>query len=417
MSARKEATTATVAPGALALVLDELDSLPRVDDRYRVWPWSLRAVARRRRCSPGTVHKHLRSLRAAGVLVDDDTGRTLVDTARLRLEAPTSGRRRRTGTPSSRVSARPSEPAVTRRSGDADVLAAIEALTSALEVHTEHSGVLVAIIERLARLLVDDASSHMSRHPARLGVDGSARGRAVDDADAGAADQPERPGGTDPGPHAEGRAAARPSKKEREKDFSRCRARDAALPGLSFSLTERARDGARSDGARDGGARSAERLLELLGPLQPARHVTYLEGVRAALAGYDDRQVAHAVRRIAQLGDVATNPVGLLVDRATSRDPVYFPPAAPEPSAVPAVGGPGDLPDLWGSVPVPAPADADVGELPELDPDATLAARLAARAALEAARQPETPAQLAASEDSDTAAAAEDALGAAGEAA
>jgi hypothetical protein len=50
-----------------------------------------------------------------------------------------------------------------------------------------------------------------------------------------------------------------------------------------------------------------------------------------------------------------------------------------------------------------------VGELPELDPDATLAARLAARTALEAARQPVTPAQLAARLEPETAAAANDA--------
>jgi hypothetical protein len=408
MSATKDATTATVAPGALALVLDELDNLPLVDDRYRVWPWSLRKVARRRRCSPGTVHKHLRSLRAAGVLVDDDMSRTLVDTARLRLDGSTTGHRRRSGTPTGRTRALPSEPAATRPSGDVDVLAAIEGLTCAVEAHTEHSGVLLAIIERLARLLVDDPSDQASGHPARPGVDLSARGRAVTDADARAADQPERSAGTDPEPRAEERAIARSSKKEREKDLSRCRARDAHLPGLSFSLAERSRDGARDDRAR-AGARSAEQLLELLEPLEPARHVTYLEGVRTALAGYDDDQVAHAVSRIARLGDVATNPVGLLVDRATSHDPVYFPTAVPRPSPVPAKGGAGDLPDLWSSAPAPAPADTDVGELPELDPDATLAARLAARTALEAARQPVTPAQLAARLEPETAAAANDA--------
>jgi hypothetical protein len=407
VSARADATTAAVAPGALALVIDELDSLPRVDERYRVWPWSLRDLARRRRCSPGTVHKHLRSLRLAGVLVDDDTSRTMVDTARLRLEGRATGPRRRSGIPPSRTRARPSEPAAPCRSGDVDVLATIEALTCAVEAHIEHSGVLLAIIERLARLLVDDRSDHVSGHAARLGADVSARGRAATDADAESSDQPERPSGADPEPRAEGRAIARPSKKEREKDLSLCRARDADLPGLSFSLAERSRDGARDDGARAGGARSAQRLFELLEPLEPERHVTYLEGVRAALTGYDDHQVAYAVGRIARLGDLSTNPVGLLVDRANSHDPVYFPTAVP--SAAPAARGPAELPDLWTSAPVPEPTDAGADGLPELHPDATLAARLAARAALQAARQLTTSTELAARHDeSNTAAAGED---------
>jgi hypothetical protein len=58
----------------------------------------------------------------------------------------------------------------------------------------------------------------------------------------------------------------------------------ARAAGPSFSSVDRARA---DRGAR---ARTAERLIELLGPLDPARHVTYLEGVQAALAGYDDAQ-------------------------------------------------------------------------------------------------------------------------------
>jgi hypothetical protein len=38
------ATIVRPGPEALAMVVHELDRLPRVDDRYRLWPWSLRGV-------------------------------------------------------------------------------------------------------------------------------------------------------------------------------------------------------------------------------------------------------------------------------------------------------------------------------------------------------------------------------------
>jgi hypothetical protein len=119
--------------------------------------------------------------------------------------------------------------------------------------------------------------------------------------------------------------------------------------------------------------------------------VTYLEGVQAAVAGYDDTQVTHAVARIARLGPAATNPIGLLVDRATAQDPLYFPPTSPE-----AGGRVAEPPaELWSTDPSREPTRPTLAEhivetLPELDPEPTLAPALAARAALEAAHQPVT---------------------------
>jgi hypothetical protein len=138
-------------------------------------------------------------------------------------------------------------------------------------------------------------------------------------------------------------------------------------------------------------------LLELLGPLDPARHVTYLEGVQAALAGYDDAQVTHAVTRIVVLDKATISPVGLLVHRAHANDPLYFPPTSPEPDE--RVAEPPA--ELWSTDPgreptKPTPTDHGMEALPELDPDPTLAPALAARAALEAAHQPVTRGQLAA---------------------
>jgi hypothetical protein len=129
--------------------------------------------------------------------------------------------------------------------------------------------------------------------------------------------------------------------------------------------------------------------------------VTYLEGVQTALAGYDDTQIAHAVARIARLGNAATNPVGLLVDRATANDALYFPPPAPADEATPDGEAPAVVeppPGLWSTTESTGgqPAGSDVEALPQLEPNPTLAAAIAARAALEAARQPVTAAQLAA---------------------
>jgi hypothetical protein len=170
---------------------------------------------------------------------------------------------------------------------------------------------------------------------------------------------------------------------------------DSDLPGLSFSSDNgsRAELGARQARA---GARSTARLLELLGPLDPARHLTYLDGVQAALTGYDDAQVTQAVTRIARLGHASTNPVGLLVDRANAADPLYFPPPPPKTGDVGLVVEPPA--DLWSWPTEPSgsdPADDDPDALPDLDPDPTLASALAARAALDAVHQPVTREQLA----------------------
>ena len=67
--------------------------------------------------------------------------------------------------------------------------------------------------------------------------------------------------------------------------------------------------------------------MELLAPLDPTKHVTYIEGVLAALGRYTDAQVTHAVTRVA--ATPAANPIGLLVDRAKKSDPIYFPTTVP----------------------------------------------------------------------------------------
>jgi hypothetical protein len=139
------------------------------------------------------------------------------------------------------------------------------------------------------------------------------------------------------------------------------------------------------------GARTAERLMELLGLLDLTRHVTYLEGVQFALAGCDDAQITHAVTRIARPGQATINPIGLLVDRA--RPAIRLLPAAGE--YAPHVVEP--LEGLWSTEPTgDDPVEDSTEALPALDPDPTLAPALAARTALEAARQPVTRGQLAA---------------------
>jgi hypothetical protein len=401
-----DAPPGRLGPGALAVVVDELARLPWVDERFRLWPWSLRATAQRRRCSPGTVHKHHQALSATGVLVTDDRGRTLVDTARLDEARAAGGppatcrpRRRSTGSPHGQRSDHPPVAA-----GEADVLVAIEALTAAVEARPGLAGVLTSIIGRLARVL-EDVPPAMGAVPARprpapqardqasgargrhRGECGSEQGRCASTAGAGA-----RRGARD-------RA---PSKKERKtQDSLFDSARDSDLPGLSFSRDNerRANEGARPGRAPEGraGARSAERLLELLGPLDPARHVTYIEGVQAALAGYDDAQVTRAVTRLVVLDKATINPVGLLVDRAHANDPLYFPATSPE-----ANGRVAEPPaELWSVDPSreptgPTPAEQSMETLPGLEPDPTLAPALAARAALDAAHQPVTRQQLAA---------------------
>jgi hypothetical protein len=267
------------------MVLDELDNLPVVDDRYRLWPWSLRALARRRGTSPGTVHKHVQSLRSAGVLVDDDhhPTRVLVDIARLRdLAGPGAD-----GGPPSEHAA----PVVRALTSPADVRAnlawAIDALTTALEARLELADVLTAVIGRLADLM------------ARVGEPDALRSA--------------RDGAPSPASEARGRAPIKTREIEPHQPTDQHK-----LSPLSPTGARRAvRDEGRA------GARSTERLLELLAPLNPAQHVNYTEGVVAALAQYDDDQVAYAVTRAARCP--ATNPVGLLVDRAKKRDPVFFP--------------------------------------------------------------------------------------------
>jgi hypothetical protein len=403
---RADPTHTHAGPRALAMVLDELDRLPRVDGRYRLWPWSLRTLAQRRRCSPGTVHKHHQALSAAGVLVTDDQGRALVDTVRLEdvraLGGPHSTCRQRRRSTSSAYSPRSSgTPAA---AGEADVLVAIEALTSAVEARPDLAGELTAIIGRLVRLL-EDESQAMACAPARPRPAPQARDQA-----SGARGRHRGECGYEQGRYAStagavARRGARdraPSKKGRKtQDSLFANARDSDLPGLSFSPNDesRADGGTRPGRAPEGraGARSADRLLELLGPLDPARHVTYLEGVQAALAGYDDAQVTHAVTRIVVLDKATINPVGLLVHRAHANDPLYFPPTSPEPDE--RVAEPPA--ELWSTDPgreptKPTPTDHGMEALPELDPDPTLAPALAARAALEAAHQPVTRGQLAA---------------------
>jgi hypothetical protein len=141
-------------------------------------------------------------------------------------------------------------------------------------------------------------------------------------------------------------------------------------------------------------ARTPERLLELLGRLDPTRHLTYLEGVQAALGPYDDAQVTHAVNRIFVLDKATINPIGLLVDRAKAGDPLYFPPPAPDAGDDrPVVEPPAEL---WSIPPTSEESTEESSEAPPaFDPNPTLAAALAARAALEAAHQPVTRDQLA----------------------
>jgi hypothetical protein len=264
---------------ALALVLDELDSLPVVDDRYRLWPWSLRAFARRRGTSPGTVHKHVQALRDTAVLVDDESqpGRLLVDTALLEDQD---------GPLVPHPFGSPSEPAA---AASDHLLRAIDSLSTAAEARPEFVDELAEIIGRLAQLLAKLDSS--------LTV--TARGRAPQACD-----------------EARGRAA---SSEDSKRDPSR---------STPVSLSVRRARRAPTDGAREarGSAndRTAAQLFELLAPLDPARHVTYTEGVLAALAPYDDDQIRYAIARA--VTSAATNPVGLLVDRATCQDPAYFPP-------------------------------------------------------------------------------------------
>jgi hypothetical protein len=233
-------------PGAIALVLDELDRLPRVDDRYRRWPWSQRALAQRRRCSPGTVHKHHQALAAAGVLVTDDHGRTLVDTTRLQHarhdEAPpTCGRRRRSTTASH--SQRPDDAPA---GGEADVLVAIEALTKAVEARPDLAGALTQLIGRLARLLEHPpaTSSAPVARPQPRDDESRARGHCGGDlaADLG------RCAGTAARPTARDRA---PLKKERTNTHTRTtREMVIYLVFLSLLATSRARWAARDRGAR-----------------------------------------------------------------------------------------------------------------------------------------------------------------------
>jgi hypothetical protein len=76
---------------AAALAASEIDGLPRIDDRFGVWSRSLRDIARRRGCSPGTVQRHVQALRHAGVLVPDEhqPRQLLIDIARLTELHPT----------------------------------------------------------------------------------------------------------------------------------------------------------------------------------------------------------------------------------------------------------------------------------------------------------------------------------------
>jgi hypothetical protein len=272
---------------ALALVLDELHNLPVVDDRYRHWPWSLRALARRRGTSPGTVHKHVQALRATAVLVDDESqpGRLLVDTALLQDVRPLVAQPVNSST----------GPAAAARPAADHLVRAIDSLSTAAEARPELVDELAEIIGRLAHLLVRiDVSPTVT-----------ARGRAPQAGD-------------------EARDRA-PSSEDRKRDPSRSTAVSLSVRRARRAPTDRAREarGRASD-------RSAAQLFELLAPLDPARHVTYTEGVLAALAPYDDDQIRHAIVRAAT--SAATNPVGLLVDRATSQDPTYFPPVgSPQP--------------------------------------------------------------------------------------
>jgi hypothetical protein len=385
--------------GALAMVVSEFDRLPLVDDRYRLWPWSRRALAQRRRCSPGTVHKHHQALLAPGVLVTDDQGRTLVDTVRLdearhARQRPTSCRHRE---PTRRPNVEQLDDASAVTVGpDAEVLLAIEALTAAAEARRDVTSVLMPIIGRLAQLLEDASSARaLPPSPARANASG-ARGGTTDQC---GSDQVRCPSTVGAGARPSARDRA-PFKKERTTQASLFdTARDSDLPGLSFSLVNEARadGGARRRRAPEGraAARTAERLLELLGPLDPARHVTYLEGVQAALGGYDDSQVTHAIDRIVLLDKATINPVGLLVDRANAGDPLYFPPLAPDAGDPRIVVEPPAV--LWPTEPTSAEATTEQRSeaLPAFDPDPTLAAALAARAALDAAHQPVTRDQLA----------------------
>jgi hypothetical protein len=265
------------------MVLEEFDNLPVVDDRYRLWPWSLRALARRRGTSPGTVHKHVQALRAAGVLVDDTARRTLVDTIRLsELARPgIDGLAAERAVPAGRV----------ERGGPADVGAnlvrAIDALTTVLEARLDEADAVAEIIGRLAALLAGTGEPDVFTTARVCATNTIAQARD------------------------------RAPIKARETELHWATDQENLSP-LSPTSARRALHG-------DGRApkRSVERLLELLAPLDPAQHVSYTEGVVAALAKYDDYQVAYAVSRAAKSS--AANPVGLLVDRAKKRDPIFFP--------------------------------------------------------------------------------------------
>jgi len=102
--------------------------------------------------------------------------------------------------------------------------------------------------------------------------------------------------------------------------------------------------------------------------------VTDREGLRAALAPFDDLQVRHAVRltlAMAQAGTVKS-PVGWLVGKARRGDPEFFPPLSSlEPPAPPLpVLVPEDQPDPEADEAVAAleadPASHD-GELARID--------------------------------------------------
>jgi biotin operon repressor len=277
---------------ALALVLDELDNLPVVDGRHRLWPWSLRALARRRGTSPGTVHKHVQALRDAGVLVEDESqpSRTFVDIARLEDQA-----RPKVAQPAGS----PSEPVVAASNAGDHLVRAIDSLSTVAEARPELVDNLAEIIGRLAQLLAKLEPSQYA----------TARGRAPQMRD-------------------EARDRA-PSSEDRKRDDS---SRSTPI-SLSPHRARRAPFGRAREARGEPNGRTPAQLFELLAPLDPARHVTYTEGVLAALAPYSDDQVAHAVARAAT--SPAANPVGLLVDRANRQDPAYFPSSPPLPLSVP----------------------------------------------------------------------------------